>query len=275
MAEKTEISAGRTGGVAPLVAPSLRAPHGFFTRLGGVSSGVYASLQCGWGAKTDPAENVAENRARAARALGAAPERLATLYQVHSARIVTLDAPLDPGARPEADGLVTASPGLVIGALAADCAPVLLEDAEAGVVGACHAGWRGAFDGVIQATVAAMRAIGARADRMRAAIGPCIGPNAYEVGPEYVARFIADDPANDRFFRTPPDAARAAAGYAHFDLPGYALSRLAGAGVTEARWIGRCTYSEPDLFFSNRRALHRGEADYGRLLSAIAPPPSP
>lgn len=253
----------------PITSTRLTSPHGFFTREGGVSSGIYGSLQCGFGAKEDPAENVAENRKRAAVTLGAAPERLTTLYQVHSARVETLDAPLAPGEQREADGLVTKAAGLAIGALAADCAPVLFEDVTAGVVGACHAGWKGALGGVIEATVDAMIALGASSGAIRAVVGPCIGPGAYEVGPEYVERFVAADPANDRFFTPAKDPGRAASGHAQFDLPAFALSRLAAAGVENADWVGRCTYSEPDLFYSNRRALHRGEPDYGRLLSAI------
>lgn len=255
-----------------LTAPEMRSPHGFFTRQGGVSGGIYASLQCGWGATADPHDHVAENRARVARRLGVAPDRLATLYQAHTAEALAIDAPMDSAAAPKADGLVTATPGLALGALSADCAPVLFEDAAAGVIGACHAGWKGALTGIIEATVAAMAALGAAPARTTAVIGPCIGPASYEVGPEYVDRFTAADPANARFFTPALCAASAAKGHAQFDLPAYALSRLAAAGVGQARWLGRCTYAEPEMFFSNRRALHRGEDDYGRLISAIALP---
>lgn len=255
-----------------LTAPELTAPHGFFTRRGGVSGGIYASLQCGWGAKADARAHVAENRARVAHRLGVAPDRLATLYQAHSAEALVVGAPLDPAAAPEADGLVTATPGLAIGALSADCAPVLFEDAAAKVIGACHAGWKGALTGIIEATVAAMAGLGAERQRITAVIGPCIGPASYEVGPEYVARFTAADPANARFFAPAHRAESAAKGHAQFDLPAYALARLAAAGVGRARWLGRCTYAEPEMFFSNRRALHQGEDDYGRLIAAITLP---
>jgi YfiH family protein len=174
---------------------------------------------------------------------------------------VTVSSP--PAERPRADALVTATPGLAIAVLTADCAPVLLADAEAGVVGAAHAGWRGARDGVLEATLDAMAALGARHDRIRAAIGPTISQRAYEVGPEFVEGFLDDDPATARFF------ASGASDRAHFDLPGYALWRLRAAGVAEAEWIRHCTYADPERFYSYRRATHAGEADYGRLISVI------
>lgn len=254
--------------LTPLTSPLLTAAHGFFSRQGGVSTGIYGSLQTGWGARDDTPHNVAENRARVAAALGVPPERLISEHQHHSATALRVVEPWDPADAPEADGMATATPGLALGVLAADCAPILLEDAAAGVVGACHAGWKGALGGVIAATIAEMTGLGAARDRIRAAIGPCIGPDWYEVGPEYAARFAAADPANARFFRPSPHSA-ADAGRALFDLPAYCLDRLRAEGVADAQWIGRCTYAEPDLFFSNRRALHRGEGDYGRLISAI------
>lgn len=255
-----------------LTAEGLNAPHGFFTRRGGVSEGIYASLNCGFGAKDDPEAAVTENRRRAADAIGGAPETLLSAYQIHSALAATVSEPWAPKQGPQADAMVADRPGLTLGVLTADCAPVLLEDAEAGVIGAAHAGWRGALGGVLQATLAAMEDLGAKPRRIQAAVGPCIGPEAYEVGPEFVERFGAADPASARFFRPAASAEATAAGKARFDLPGYACAVLAAAGVGRAAWIGRCTYAEEALFFSNRRAFHRGEGDYGRLLSAIRLP---
>jgi len=235
--------------------------HGFFTRRGGASSGIYAGLNCGPGS-SDQREAVAMNRARAAAALDLAPGRLLSLHQVHSATVVVA-GPLGWGERPRADGVVTDVPGLALGILTADCAPVLLADAEAAVVGAAHAGWRGAVDGVIEATVAAMERLGARAARIVAAVGPTISQRAYEVGPEFFDRFQSEEAGYERFF-APGHGDRL-----RFDLPGFVLSRLRAAGVADAGWIGACTWSDPDRFFSYRRATQAGEADYGRLLSAI------
>jgi len=236
--------------------------HAFFTRQGGVSQGVYAGLNVGRGSRDDPAA-VEENRRRAAASFGVVPDRLLTAYQIHSAVALTVAEPWG-GARPEGDAVVTAAPRLVCGALAADCAPVLLADAEAGVVAAVHAGWKGALGGVIGAAVETMRASGAEPARIVATVGPCIGPDNYEVGADFQARFVAEASGSERFFRP-----GAAPDKRMFDLPGFVLDRLARAGVKDAAWIGRDTYAEPELFFSNRRALHRGEPDYGRLLSAI------
>ena len=235
--------------------------HAFFTRQGGVSQGVYASLNVGSGSRDDP-EAVLENRARAAAHFGAPPERLLTCYQIHSAIAVAADEPW--AERPEADAVVSRTPGLVLGALAADCAPVLLVDPEAKVIAAVHAGWRGAVGGVIEAAIETMKSLGARPDRTLAAVGPCIGQASYEVGLEFLETFTRDAPGSERFFRPGQ-----AADKRQFDLPGFVLGRLAAAGIAEAEWTGRDTYAEPDLFFSNRRAVHRGEGDYGRLLSAI------
>jgi len=240
----------------PALAP-LR--HGFFGRAGGASSGVFAGLNCGF-ASSDQQEAVALNRARAAAALDLAPGALAGMRQVHSARVAVVD---DPAARPEADALVTDRPGIGLGVLTADCQPVLLADAQAGVVGAAHAGWRGALAGVLEATVTAMERLGARSGRIVAVIGPTISRPAYEVGPEFHARFLDDDPGSARFFAPGPG------GRAHFDLPGYGLERLRRAGVGRAEWIGLCTYGDAARFYSCRRAAHAGEADFGRLLSAI------
>jgi YfiH family protein len=247
--------------VSPLLEALPGVRHAFFTRQGGVSAGLYASLNVGRGSGDAPAD-VAENRARAAGAFGHGPGALVTAYQVHSARAVIADAPwTEP---PQADAVVTRTPGLICGALAADCAPVLIADPEARVVAAAHAGWRGALDGVVGAAVEAMVGLGARPARMVAAVGPCIGPASYEVGTEFLERFVAADPANARFF-----AAGAAPEKRQFDLPSYVLARLIEAGVSAGQALGRDTYAEPDQFYSNRRAVHAGEGDYGRLLSAI------
>ena len=234
--------------------------HGFFTRRGGASSGIFAGLNCGRGS-TDQSEAVAINRQRAATALGLAPEALAGVHQVHSADVVTLTSV--PDATLRADALVTATPGLGLSVLTADCQPVLFADREAGVIGAAHAGWRGALHGVLEATVAAMVALGAERDRISAVIGPTISQRAYEVGPEFLESFLAEDPAYDRFF------AGGSGDRVHFDLPAFGLHRLREAGVRTAEWTRHCTYGDPERFFSFRRAVHRKEADYGRLLSAI------
>jgi YfiH family protein len=235
--------------------------HGFFTRAGGASTGLFDSLNCGPGSGDAPAA-VTENLARAAAALGTAPARLVTLHQTHSARCLTLDAaPALP--RPRADAMVTATPGLALGVLTADCMAVLFADRAAGVAGAAHAGWKGALAGVLEATLDAMEGLGAQRSRVAAVIGPCIGPQAYEVGPEFVTRFCDDDPGNARFF------APGAGDRALFDLPGFGLHRLRRARVGAAHWTGHCTWSDPARFFSWRRTCQNGQADYGRLLSAI------
>ncbi len=237
--------------------------HGFFTRRGGASSGVYAGLNCG-GGSGDQSDSVQLNRARVARALEIAPAHLITAHQVHSADVEPVTAPWpDPANRPRADALVTATPGLALAVLTADCQPVLMADAEAGVIGAAHAGWRGALDGVLEATVDAMERLGARRAQIHAVIGPCISQRAYEVGPELLDDFMAEDPANSRFF------ANGAGDRYQFDLAGFGLHRLRQAGVGHAEWTRHCTYSDPVLFYSYRRSVHAGEADYGRLISAI------
>lgn len=236
--------------------------HGFFTRAGGVSLGIYAGLNVGVGSNDDPG-HVRQNRALAAAHLGQPAEALVTAYQIHSPRAVTAAGPW-PAAAPEADAVVAATPGVICAALAADCAPVLLADADVGVVAAAHAGWRGALDGVVEQAVARMVELGAARSRIRAAIGPCIGPASYEVGLEFEARFIAADRAYAGFFTPGPSADKR-----QFNLPGFVLGRLAAAGVGLAEWIGRDTCAEPDLFYSNRRAFKAAEPDYGRLLSAI------
>jgi YfiH family protein len=247
---------------SPLLAAQPGIRHAFFTRRGGVSQGVYASLNLGPGSSDDAAD-VQENRRRAAGYFEVAPDRLLTGYQIHSANAMTVAGPWKDGP-PQGDAVVTATPGLACGALAADCAPVLIADVEAGVVAAAHAGWKGALGGVVASAVAAMTALGARPERMVAAIGPCIGPASYEVGLDFLDRFTAGAAGAERFFRPGVTADKRM-----FDLPGFVLDRLGQAGVGASEWIGLDTYADADRFYSNRRALHLGEADYGRLLSAI------
>lgn len=238
--------------------------HRFFTRQGGVSAGLYSSLNCGYGSGDQP-ENVRENRRRVAEHFSLDEPDLQTLHQVHSTDVLTVadDRWSSPGA-PKADGLVTDRPGVVLGVLAADCAPVLLADNDAGVIGACHAGWKGALGGVADATIAAMEKLGAKRERIKVAVGPCIGPASYEVGPEFPAPFLAQDGSNATFFR---DAKRA--GHFMFDLPGYLLHHIARTGVSVTT-TGHDTLSATDDFFSYRRNTLQGVRDYGRGLSAIA-----
>jgi polyphenol oxidase len=245
-----------------LAAPGIR--HGFSTRDGGVSEGLFASLNCGFGSG-DEVERVAENRARAAAKLMVAPERLVTCYQIHSAEVVAVETPWLREVAPRADGMVTTAPGIALGVLAADCAPVLLADASAGVIGACHAGWRGALTGIVESTVETMKRRGARPERIAAVVGPCIGKHSYEVGPEFPAAFLAADPADADLFKP---AARAE--HFLFDLAGYVLRRLRRLGLGAAAATGGDTAAEEPRFFSYRRACLRGERDYGRLISVIA-----
>ncbi|HEV7996321.1 MAG TPA: peptidoglycan editing factor PgeF [Stellaceae bacterium] len=238
--------------------------HAFFTRRGGVSRGLFASLNCGFGAG-DPSENVARNRALAMQRLDLPAERLVTCRQVHSAVAVAVDRPWRRAAAPSADGMASRVPGVALGVLAADCAPVLFHDPVARVIGAAHAGWRGAFAGVIEATVAQMAALGAEPRHIRAGIGPCIGPASYEVGPEFPLPIIAEDPGAEPLFvpaRRP--------GHLLFDLAGYVERRLGRAGVKLVQWAPHDTAAEEERFFSYRRASLRGETAYGRQLSAIA-----
>jgi polyphenol oxidase len=243
-----------------ITSDALAARHGFFTRKGGASSGIFQGLNCGTGS-SDQTEIVAINRARVAEAMGLGPEALVTVHQVHSARALAVTAPLS--IRPEADALVTATPGLLLAVLTADCQPVLFHDPKAQVIGAAHAGWRGAVDGILEATLDAMEALGAVRSQISAVIGPTISQAAYEVGPEFLDRFRAEDDANLRFF------ANASGDRMLFDLPGYGLHRLREAGVGRAEWTGHCTYRDPSRFYSFRRTTHAGEADYGRLISTI------
>ena len=238
--------------------------HGFFTRAGGVSEGLYDSLNCGLGSNDDE-EAVRENRGRAADAFGLAGDEICTAYQVHGDAVAEVARPWRREAAPKADALVSATPGVVLGILTADCAPVLLADGGSRVIGALHAGWRGALGGVLEAGVAGMVRLGAEPGRTRAVIGPTIGPDSYEVGAEFPAPFLAHHPAAEAFFRP---AARD--GHYLFDLSGYVARRLKALGLAEVAPLNRDTYAEEAHFFSYRRNSHQGERDYGRLLSAIA-----
>ncbi|MCW5735379.1 MAG: peptidoglycan editing factor PgeF [Enhydrobacter sp.] len=249
-------------------APSLAAlsgvSHRFFTRRGGVSGGLYSSLNCGYGSGDSP-DNVRENRRRVAEIFGRAEPDLLSLHQIHSTEVITVGTErwTSPGA-PRADGLVTDRPDVVLAAMAADCAPVLLADPAAGVVGAAHAGWKGALNGVTEATILAMEKLGAKRDQIRAAVGPCIGRDSYEVGPEFPALFLAQDDANAAFFR-----AASRDGHFMFDLAGYLTHRIGQAGVA-VEATGHDTLAAPEDFFSYRRNTLQGVRDYGRGLSAIA-----
>ncbi|HEU0216937.1 MAG TPA: peptidoglycan editing factor PgeF [Stellaceae bacterium] len=237
--------------------------HAFFTREGGVSEGLFASLNCGYGSGDDP-QNVGRNRAIAARRLGLAEDRLVTCYQIHSADVLNVEQPWRREEAPRADGMVTNRPGIALGVLAADCAPVLFADAEARVIGAAHGGWRGALGGVLEATVAAMTALGAVPARIRAGIGPCISQQSYEVGPEFPGRFAESDRDSGNFF---VPAQRA--GHFRFDLPGYIAHRLARLRLGAVASAACDTVADPVRFFSYRRACLAGERDYGRALAAI------
>jgi len=247
-----------------LESPNLALPgiaHGFFGREGGVSTGLYASLNCGPGSRDDKAA-VAENRARVAAALGNGA-RLTNLAQIHSPFVHVVEPGWDATVHPEGDGLATATPGFALGILTADCAPVLFADAHARVIGAAHAGWKGVFGGVLEATLAAMESLGASRDRIAAAIGPCISAANYEVGGDFRARFLESDAASIRFFKPGKP------GHYHFDLEGYAAARLGEMGLASVAPLGVCTYPAQNGFFSFRRTTHAGEPDYGREISAI------
>ena len=250
-----------------LQAPSLAeldgVAHGFSTRLGGVSNGIYASLNCGPGSRDDAAD-VTENRARIAGILGAAPGNLLTVYQKHTNNVVVAKKPWAKSKIPEADAIVTAVPGLAIGVLTADCAPVLFCDPRARIVGAAHAGWRGALSGIVEATIDAMTGLGAKLGHIRAVVGPAISQGAYEVGQDYMERLMVEEPDSAAFFVTDEGS-----GEPHFDLPGYVAERLARSGVGEIVDLGLCTYYDETRLFSYRRSQHHGEDDYGRQISAI------
>ncbi len=237
--------------------------HGFFTRRGGVSQGLYSSLNCGLGSQDDPA-NVQENRARVARELGAPPAALITAFQHHSTDVISVTSPWTDQAAPKGDAMVTRRPYLALGVLTADCAPLLLADMEAHVIGAAHAGWRGALGGILENTVVAMETLGARRERIRLAIGPTLSAQAYEVGPEFRSKFLTKDPSNDRYFHFPETNGRP-----HFDLPAFLRDQAHRLGVGDIETLDHCTYSSESRYFSYRRSVHRGESDYGRQISAI------
>lgn len=256
-----------TTGPAPLRAPSLDAltasgiRHGFFTREGGVSEGIFRGLNVGRGS-SDRRENIEENRHRVTKWLGVASENLRVPHQIHSADAVIAED-LPARERPKADAIVTARPGIAIAILTADCGPVLFCDPRARIIGAAHAGWKGAMNGVLESAVEAMIGLGARRENIRAVLGPSISQANYEVGPEFVERFTAGKPANERYF-----IRSRRQGHAMFDLPGYTLKRLAAAGVS-ATALAHCTYAEEKMFYSYRRSVHNNEPDYGRQISAI------
>lgn len=246
---------------SPLLEGLAGIRHGYFTRTGGVSEGIYSGLNTGTGSDDDQTR-VLENRRRVAEWMGVSPDRLLTAYQIHSPDAIVAREPFR-GDRPKVDAIVTDRPGIAVGASSADCGPILFADPRARVVGAAHAGWKGAFTGVLENTIATMEKIGARREHIVAVLGPSISAASYEVGPEFVERFIAADKNNERYF-----APSGNPGHAQFDLNLYTVDCLRAAGVT-ADALYRCTYAEEDLFFSYRRATHRSEADYGRHISAI------
>jgi YfiH family protein len=256
----------QTMSIKPLLSPALQGAgvrHAFFTRQGGVSKGIYASLNGGIGSDDDTAD-VAQNRARMAQTMGVMPGDLVSLYQIHSPTCLVVNAPWAADQRPQADAMVTRKKGVALGIGTADCGPVLFADPMMQVIGAAHAGWKGAKGGVLEATIAQMEALGARRERIIAVLGPMLSQTNYEVGPEFLANFMAEDKANLRFFIEGEKP-----GHPHFDLPGYISMRLARAGVGTIEDLAFCTYADPERFYSYRRKTHTGEADYGRLISAI------
>lgn len=237
--------------------------HGFFTRRGGASSGIFTGLNCGFGS-SDQTEAVATNRDRVADAVGVNIDSLVSVHQVHSAKVIHVTSPIQ-GPKPKVDAMVSNTKGIALGVLTADCEPVLFGDPVAGVVGAAHAGWKGALNGVLEATIQMMVDLGASIDNISAVVGPSISQRNYEVGPEFMDVFLGVDPENARFF------AGGKGDRVHFDLPAYGVERLRAAGIKNAEWTRHCTYEDPDRFFSYRRSVHNQEADYGRLISAICP----
>lgn len=256
-----------------MINPMIRSPklsalpgikHGFFTRLGGVSEGIYTSLNGGQGSSDKP-YHVAENRARMAAELGVALPHLLSAYQIHSADVIEVKAPWGMADRPRVDAMVTSVPGLALSILTADCGPVLFADVKAGVIGAAHAGWKGAMSGVLEATINAMEMLGARRQAISACLGMTISQKNYEVGPEFLVKFLAEDVENMQFFKESQTE-----GHAMFNLPAYIGERLQRAGIGEFEDLGLCTYGDEARFFSYRRTTHRREPDYGRHISAIA-----
>lgn len=244
----------------PITSAQLTANHGFFTRHGGVSTGVFATLNCGYGSPENP-ELISQNRALIAGHVGVTPERLFSVTQTHSADVLTINSPSDYVTNIKADAMVSNGKGIALGVLTADCAPVLFHDAEAGVIGAAHAGWRGAFGGILEVTMEAMRRLGAR--NITATVGPCISQKNYEVGPEFFEAFFDENPDYSRFFAQAPQEKYL------FDLPSFALHRLRQAGA-QAEWTGHCTYAAPEDFYSYRYSQHNNLPSYGRMLSVIA-----
>ncbi|NOR64026.1 MAG: peptidoglycan editing factor PgeF [Rhodobacteraceae bacterium] len=245
----------------PITSSRLTAPHGFFTRHGGVSTSVFASLNCGFGSPEAP-ELISQNRALIASHVSVAPDRLFSVTQTHSADVLTINTPEDFSDGLEADAMVSNGKGIALGVLTADCAPVLFQDAKAGVIGAAHAGWRGAFGGILEATIKAMQTLGAT--NIKAVIGPCISQKNYEVGPEFFETFMNENSNHSRFFTNAPQEKYL------FDLPSFTLHRLRQAGAIEAEWTGHCTYATPTDFYSYRYSQHNKLPSYGRLLSVIA-----
>lgn len=239
----------------------LETPHGFFTRKGGVSTGIYSGLNCGLGSN-DTQASVLENRARVAATLEIDPQNLRSVYQIHSANVVHVTKD-NPQSLPKADAMVTTEIGIALGVLTADCTPILFCDQTAGVIGAAHSGWKGAIGGVIGATVTEMKRLGAKRSRIAASVGPTISTAAYEVGPEFRETFITQNPEFAQFFK------QGKGDRLLFDLPAFCLHQLRQAGVQTAEWTGECTYSDPSRFYSYRRSCHQDEKDYGRLISAI------
>jgi len=237
--------------------------HGFHTRLGGVSKGIYQGLNVGLGSD-DNREDVLENRRRVANYQGVTADHLMTVYQVHSPDIITINNPFEDARRPKADGMVSATPGMALGVMSADCGPVLFADAKNQVVGACHSGWKGAIGGVLENTISAMQRLGAEPKNINAVLGPTISVEHYEVGPEFVDRLMALENSNENFLAPSTNS-----DHAMFDLPGYIVTRLENAGVN-ATWTGHCTYADEKRFFSYRRKTHRNEPDYGRQISVIS-----
>ena len=243
-----------------ITADDIGTTHGFFTRKGGASSGIYAGLNCGRGSSDDP-QAVSENRALVAAAMGVDQARLLSMYQVHSSNVIAVDGPMET--MPECDALVTATPGLALGVLSADCAPILFHDPVAQVVAAAHSGWKGTLSGIGANVLDTMEQLGARREQITAVIGPCISQRAYEVGPEFLDRFLDEEPEHARFF------ANGTGDRMQFDLPGFILAHLRAAGIGAASWTGHCTFTDPARFYSYRRTTHAGEPDYGRLISTI------
>lgn len=251
-------------GLKPITSDHLiSAKHGFFTRLGGVSSGIFGNLNCGYGSPEDR-DLVRQNRALIAEHVNVSEHQLFSTIQTHSANVITINKPEDFQNGIEADGMVSKGHGIALGVLTADCAPVLFQDEKSGIIGAAHAGWRGAFGGILEATISAMCKLGADKSAIKAVVGPCISQQNYEVGSEFFETFFDENPDNSQFFTSAPQDKFL------FDLPSFTLSRLRNAGIADAKWTGPCTYGTPERFYSYRYSQHNGLPSYGRMLSVIA-----